>query len=119
MSRPSNTVTQGGCLAKNTIAINIIAKPTSFMLPMLCVRIGETNVAAKIPTTAAFILLTAPRNFGCALSTCQKGRAPIISKKAGKKIASVAIIPPQSPLVSAPKYDAKVNNGPGTACVKP
>src|SRR3989344_9430821 len=56
-------------------------------------------------------------------SRSQNGKAPTTSKKDGAKIASRQIRPPIQPegvvLMDAPRNEANVNKGPGTACAAP
>src|SRR3989338_4264744 len=56
-------------------------------------------------------------------SRSQNGKAPTTSKKDGAKIASRQIKPPTQPegvvLMDAPRNEANVNKGPGTACAAP
>ena len=106
------------CSAANAAAATaIVAGPW-----MPAVNTGLYSAAAKMPTTAALAPAKALAAFGLARRRSQNGITPTTNSAAGKKIATVAIVAPHNqltPCAEAPKNDANVNSGPGTACAAP
>ncbi|MNN34215.1 hypothetical protein D3C81_1480110 [compost metagenome] len=49
----------------------------------------------------------------------QNGKEPATNKKDGKNMAARAISPPNQPFMTVPRYEEKVNKGPGTAWAAP
>ncbi len=96
-----------------------MATPASLAVVTELVQTGEYKAAAKSPTTAALI----PRIMACASlrdrKLSQKDSVPISTSMPGRKMATSAIAAPITPcgvgVATAPRYAAKVNNGPGTA----
>ena len=75
-----------------------------------------------LAATAAFAPARALAACGLARSRSQNGMMPTTSSAAGRKIATVARVTPHSqctPCAEAPKNDANVNSGPGTAWAAP
>ena len=60
------------------------------------------KAAIKIPTTTALTPSSAPCMKDIFLTLSQKGKTPITSKKAGRKIAIVASMAPSVPFNTAP-----------------
>src|SRR5699024_5109260 len=116
---PVNTTIQGGNFQYTSILNRIEANAKSIGLKIELVQIGLYKAEINIPTTAAFTPIIAPLMFGLFRKLSQNGNAPRIRRNAGKKTAIVAINPPCHPFMTAPKYAANVNSGPGTACVAP
>ena len=122
-SAHSPTTATGGTRSVSSRASAAAATATSAGPVIALVQIGVTRAASRIPTTAAFVPVSARRTPTDARSRSQNGSAPKISRNDGRKMATVAMAAPGTPLgvgpATAPRNAANVNSGPGTAWAAP